>query len=136
MDLVETTGKEYKLIPGTTVAKNPKVTVNAGSQECWLFVKIDKSNDPDAYITYSIANGWTELESGIYYREQATVGAGNVTYSVLQNDQIVIKDTLTKAQLSALKDSGAFPTLSFTAYAIQKSGNGTVQEAWQIAKGL
>lgn len=135
LSLTETTGQRYHLIPGETVAKNPKVTVYAGSEDCWLFVKLDKGNDPDAYITYAIADGWTELESGVYYREQAAVTA-DVTYSVLQNDRIVVRDTLTQAQLAALKASDVYPTLSFTAYAVQKSGNGTVGEAWNIAKGL
>ena len=37
--LTETT-TNYKMVPGQTIAKDPKVTVKAGSEACWLFVKI------------------------------------------------------------------------------------------------
>ena len=64
--LAETT-TDYKMVPGNTIAKDPTVTVNAGSEACWLFVKIEESTNPklDDYISYSIATCWTKLESGV-----------------------------------------------------------------------
>ena len=64
----------YKMIPGHTIAKDPKVTVESGSEDCWLFVKITESTNPDldAYICYAIAdqyneatnpNGWQIVQS-------------------------------------------------------------------------
>lgn len=35
--LTETTGTEYKMVPGYTIAKDPKATVLAGSEECVPF---------------------------------------------------------------------------------------------------
>ena len=49
--LAETTGKTYKMVPGQTITKYPKVTVEAGSEECWLFVKIEKSTNYDNFMT-------------------------------------------------------------------------------------
>ena len=41
-------------------------------------------------------------------------------YSVLANDQVTVKDTVTKADMNALKaDDAIQPTLTFTAYACQ-----------------
>ena len=41
--LEETTGERYKMTPGATLVKDPKITVLADSEDCWLFVKIDES---------------------------------------------------------------------------------------------
>ena len=135
LDLTETTGTSYALVPGATVAKDPKVTVFAGSEACWLFVKIEKSNDPDAYITYTPADGWVALEEGVYYRQQDAITA-DVTYSVLQNDCFTVREELTSAQMTALKESGAYPTLTLTAYAVQQSGIADVAQAWERAENL
>ena len=49
----------YQMIPGHTIAKDPKVTVLADSEACWLFVEITESANFDSYMTYGIADGWT-----------------------------------------------------------------------------
>ena len=36
--LTETTGDSYKILPGNVLKKNPKVSVAAGSEKCYLFV--------------------------------------------------------------------------------------------------
>ena len=41
INLAETTGSDYKMIPGKVHAKNPTVTVTADSEDCYLFVKIE-----------------------------------------------------------------------------------------------
>ena len=85
IDLTETEGKQtdgsykFKMVPGNTIAKDPKVTVEAGSEACWLFVKIEKSSNLDSFITYSVDEGvdkWTKLTGvtgvdNVYYREVA-----------------------------------------------------------------
>ena len=69
--LTETTGTEYKMVPGQTVAKDPTITVDKDSEACWLFVKIDESTNFDDFMTYEVADGWTALpdNAGVYYRE-------------------------------------------------------------------
>ena len=49
--LTESTGTEYKMVPGYTISKDPKVTVKADSEKCYLFVKLDKSNNFDSFLT-------------------------------------------------------------------------------------
>ena len=131
LSLFETSGRNYQLIPGTTVVKNPTVTVHRGSTDCWLFVRIEESADLDNYISYTPADGWLPLGTdGVYYRLQEAVTA-DVTYSVLLNDSITVKDTVNNTSAAALKAQGIFPTLKITAYAIQQSGIATAEEAWQ-----
>lgn len=126
--LAETTGTSYKMIPGYTIDKNPKVTVLAGSEKCFLFVKVDKSANFDKFMTYTIATDWTALTGvdGVYYRI-VDASATNQEFGVLKDDQVIVKDNVTKADMDGLKANVATqPTLTFTAYACQyNSTNGT-----------
>lgn len=134
VELKETNGPEYKMIPGYTITKDPKATVLAGSEECYLFVKLDKSTNFDDYMTYEMADGWTALKdvNGVYYREVKTADIGKA-YSVLKDNQVTVKDTVTKEQMNALDVEGAVkPTLTITAYASQLYKNAT--ETFSAAK--
>ena len=132
--LAETTGTSYKMIPGYTIDKNPKVTVLADSEKCYLFVKVEKSTNFDTFMTYDMADGWTALTgvNGVFYRVVDTADMGTA-YSVLANDKVTVKDTVTKAMLNALTEATQ-PTLTFTAYACQyNNSNGThfdAADAW------
>ena len=131
-----TAANAYKMVPGATIAKDPTVTVKAGSEACWVFIKVDKSGTLDTYISYELAGGWNALSGvdGVYYREQADNSANTATdvkISVLKDDQVTVKSNVTKPMMEALQAEGAVqPTLTFTAYAIQKSGFGTASAAW------
>lgn len=137
VELKETTGTEYKMIPGYTISKNPKATVLSGSEECYLFVKLDKSADFDTYLEYVIADGWTKLDGvtdTVYYRKVLTKDI-NTAYSVLANDQVTVKGSVTKDLMNALDAAGAVkPILKFTAYASQLYKSAGVEftaaEAW------
>ena len=107
--------KEFKMIPGYTIAKDPKVTVLAGSEKCYLFVKVDKSANFDTFMTYTIADGWTALDgvNGVYYREVAA-STDNQEFGVLKDDQVTVKGEVTKAMMNELT-TATYPTLTFTA---------------------
>lgn len=132
IDLTETV-RTYKIVPGTDIPKDPKVTVKANSEACWLFVKVEEENWPDfkdgsnRKVSYAIANGWTELETGVYYREVANSDA-NQDFPVLAGNKVTVSYTLTKGEIETVKDKT--PTLTFTAYAIQKEGTGDAAAAW------
>lgn len=128
--------KEFKMIPGYTIAKDPKVTVLAGSEKCYLFVKVDKSANFDKFMTYDMAADWIALDGvdGVFYRVVDASTADQPFY-VLANNQVTVKDTVTKDNLNALNAEGATqPTLTFTAYACQYMKNSTqwftAAEAW------
>lgn len=124
--LTETTA-DYKMVPGNTIAKDPTVTVKANSEACWLFVQVTESENLDTFITYAIAEGWTKLKSGVYYREVPASDADQ-PFSVLAGNAVTVKDTVTKEMLTA--DGFTNPTLTFKAYAIQKDHFTTADAAW------
>ena len=64
---------------------------------------------------------------GVYYREVAAVTA-DTDFNVLEGNKITVKDTLTKTDIPT-----AAPTLTFTAYAVQKDGIDDVATAWAKA---
>lgn len=139
--LAETTGEDYKIIPGKDIPKDPKVTVTAGSEACWLFVKVDKVGTfVTDKVTYAIADDWTqgngtEIPSNVYYREVSAKDAKNgVSYYVLAGDTtypngvITVSDTLSKTDVDQI--AAGEISLTFTAYAVQKENITTAADAW------
>ena len=128
------TKNNFQMIPGWNIEKDPKVTVKAGSEACYLFVKLEKSENFNQYMTYDMAKGWTELQgyAGVYYREVAAATA-DTAFEVLKDNQVTVKGTVTKEQMNALT-ADTYPTLTVTAYASQLYKNNTQEftaaEAW------
>lgn len=138
--LTETTGADYTIIPGVDIEKDPKVTVEADSEACWLFVKVEEDGTFVAgKVTYSVADGWTQgdgtkIPENVYYREVRAAEAKNgASYYVLAGDTdhpngvVKVSDTLTKEDI---EDITTKPTLTFTAYAVQKDGIADAATAW------
>ena len=133
VELTET-NETYKMVPGYDIHKDPKAKVLAGSEECYLFVKLDKSQNFDTFLTYEMAEGWTLVpsETNVYFRKVLTADIGTA-YSVLANDQVTVKGEVTKAMMDGLTTE-TLPKLTVTAYASQLHKNATTEftaaEAW------
>lgn len=132
----------FKMVPGQTIVKDPKVTVVGGSEACWLFVKVEESDNLDDFITYAIAtgdNGWTQgdgtnIPANVYYRA-VSASESNQDFYVLTDNQVTVKNGVTKTMMDDLNKDGAVqPTLTFTAYACQMAGfEGNAAGAWAAA---
>ena len=133
------TKSDFKMIPGYDIQKDPKAKVLAGSEECFLFVKLEKSANFGDFMTYEMADGWTELtgENGVYYRKVQTADIGTA-YSVLKDDKVTVKGNVTKDMMNDIDNgTAAKPTLTITAYASQLHKDAetefTAAEAWANA---
>lgn len=130
--LTETTGNDYKIIPGVNIDKNPKVTVMKDSEACWLFVEVKEEGKFVAdKVTYSIDDGWTKgdgtkIPANVYYRSVDAVKA-DTDFAVLQNNKIYVSEDLSKSDIQSIT---AQPKLTFTAYAVQKDGITDAATAW------
>ncbi len=158
IELTESENLDLKMIPGWTIAKDPKVTVKAGSEACWLFVKIDKSTSYGTYLNdYEVRSGWTQgtgkgtdeggdgIPTNVYYRYIDSQTTADTDFYVLAagtganaNGYVTVKSTVTKANMTALNAEGATqPTLTFTAYACQYYSTNntpfTAVAAWEKA---
>lgn len=126
--------QQAKIIPGVDIGKDPKVTVKAGSEACWLFVKVEEEGTFVAdKVTYSVADGWTQgddtdIPANVYYREVGAVTADTDFY-VLNGNKVTVSNSLTKEDIANITQ----PKLTFTAYAVQKDGMDTAAAAWAAA---
>lgn len=133
-----TDNNDYHLMPGHTYIKDPTVKVTAGSEDCYLFVKIDNQISAieakgDTTIAAQMAtNGWKVVDAtnGVYvYAEgDADKTAVSASASKVVFSQFVIADN---ADLTAYapttkpvdgKEVTIKKSISLTAYAIQKDG--------------
>ena len=131
----------YPLIPGNSYKKNPKVTVLANSEDCYLFVRMEKIGNPDNYLDFTFdSTVWNELkdETGVYYRE-VSKSASDQSWDLLVADDngytVTVKKNIVKKGSSTDTDTiempDTTPKLVFTAYAVQKA-NLSLAEAWAL----
>lgn len=124
--------ENYKIIPGVNLPKDPTVRVKAGSEACWLFIKVEQNGTfVDGKVTYSVKtgeNGWTALnnQSDVYYREVGAV-TQDATFNILTDNQVTVSENLTKEDIKGITGN---QVLKFTAYAVQKDGIADVATAW------
>lgn len=139
-------GSQPKIIPGVDIKKDPKVTVMANSEACWLFVKVEEGNWPEfeeengtRKVSYSVNDGWIALKdtSGVYFREVSAEDAQKgIDYTVLAGNEscpsgvIKVSQELTKEEINSIRSSEKQPSLTFTAYAVQRAGIDTADAAW------
>ena len=137
--LTESENLDLKMIPGNTIFKDPKVTVLANSEACWLFVKIDESANFGNFMTYGIADGWTrgngtDIPANVYYREVEATNDSAAPFPILADNEVFVKGDVLKTELNALTDT-TLPTLTFTAYAVQRDTNiNSAVSAWGLVK--
>lgn len=129
----------YQMIPGHVIEKDPKVTVDDDSEDCYLYVKLEKSANFDTYMTYQMAAGWTQLEgvAGVFYRTVNKTDAVK-SFDVILDNEVTVLPGVTKEQMADAKNN--LPTLKVTAYATQKvnTNEGTIwtaKQAWEQTFG-
>ena len=125
--------KQAKIIPGIDIEKDPKVMVKKDSEACWLFVEVKEDGTFVANkVTYSIADGWTKgdgtnIPANVYYRS-VDAATTNTSFDILKNNKVTVSEDLTKEEIKGINVQ---PTLTFTAYAVQKDGIDTAAAAWE-----
>ena len=114
----------YKLIPGHEYVKDPTIYVDDNSEKCYVFVKVENGiaaiEGGTTIAAQMAANGWTELESGVYYK---VVDASDKKQELPVFATFTIK---TDADLSTYEGD----KVAVTAYAIQYDGFGSATAAW------
>ena len=123
------TENNYKLMPGHEYTKDPTVHVEAESETCWVFVKVENQIadiEADKTIAVQIAEkGWDALAGvpGVYYKEYTSTDDAT---DLVVFDNFKIKDDVDGTTLAGYEGK----TVEVTAYAIQKDGFDTAQAAW------
>ncbi len=121
------------LVPGTTLDKNPQVAIPENCEDSWIFVHIQETDWPaesslEPKISYKVDEGWQCLPNNesVYFREIGREDDVRSFY-VLKENQVVVSETLTKQEMSSIGQ----PKLTVTAYAIQRAGFDSPEDAWK-----
>lgn len=123
---------QAQLIPGKEYKKDPVVTVEPGSEKCYLFVKFEENGNAADYLDYTsllAAPDWTQgdgnkIPSNVWYRV-VDKNATNNAFHLLDNDTVTIKNNVTNENMEAASKA----QLVYTAYACQFEGM-TAAQAW------
>lgn len=124
-----TTGVNYTdLVATQEVTKDPTVYVATDSEDAYVFVKLEvvkDSEDQADMLDYEIATGWTALSgvNNVYYRVVNKADTTR-TFAVLKDNKVTVKDELV--------GTDKIETLKFTAYAVQKLGLNSAEEAYAV----
>jgi len=122
---------KYHLIPGHKYVKDPVVYIDAESENCWLFVKLEnglKEIIAATTIEEQIqANGWSVIdEANNIWAYKEIVGAG---MKVPTFAEFTLK---TDADVSAYDtEENPAAKIEVTAYAVQADGFATAAAAWE-----
>lgn len=157
IELAETTGSSYKMVPGEDVAKDHTITVKKGSEESYVFVKvtitnnvidenedgaIDEVNETRTFLTITMASGWTQIAgTDVWYRNdtvdvlEADVDA---TIGVFAGDKVVVNDDVSQDELDYITENDTkAPKIVVTAYAVQTSADfANAEAAWDATFGV
>lgn len=136
------TDNSYKLLPGHEYTKDPTIHVDANSEDCYLFVKVDNQianiEAEDAKVASQMDDkGWKLVKDNVYVYVGTAAGA-TMPLAVTKNDKnipvfekIKIADFVNGTQLKDYENKN----ITVTAYAVQKAGfeGKTPAEIWATA---
>lgn len=136
---------EYKLLPGHEYTKDPTIHVDANSEDCYLFVKVENGieaiEDESSKVADQMTrNGWAEVEGkGVYVYVGTETGATKPRAVTKENKNIPVFNNIKIAgsvdgtQLERYKNNNT--TITVTAYAVQKDGfaGKSAAEIWTAA---
>ena len=133
----------YHLLPGHTYTKDPIVHVSAGSEDCYLFVKVTNQiaaieDSSNTVASQMAAKGWTVVDAtkGIYVYTGTT---GTTPLAVSANANVPVFESFKVAGTvdnDTLDDYDGM-TIVVNAYAIQADGfeNATPADIWAAGFG-
>lgn len=124
IELKETTGSDYKIVPGSSQAKDPTVTVKAGSEKCYVYVLIDNTVvlGGETVATPNLSSDWSEVASSdtktLYcYNKPVDLSNSDDDLSLTVFTQVDYADSIEKDDITTLTGK----KIIVTAYAHQAS---------------
>ena len=129
---------EYKLIPGHTYTKDPIIHILAGSEDCYLFVKVEngiaaiEDNSTNTIAAQLAANGWVSLVVDGETVANVYCKVDPVETEADKNNDIKIFESFkiaTNADVSTYGNA----EIVITAYAVQADGFDSAAAAWKGA---
>ena len=128
----------YKLMPGSTYTKDPTVHVDADSEDCYLFVKVENEiagiEGAKTIASQMSEKGWVAVgdEEGLYvYTAEGAPAVVTAESDVTVFENFTIDGTVNNETLAFYEEK----TITVTAYAIQAEGfeGQTAGDIWTAA---
>lgn len=115
IDLNETTGTQYKIIPGGESAKDPKLTVQSGSEKCYVYAYVENNLalNNSIVVTPDInSTDWIEVAkvtgadgtTKVLYRYKEIVDATSASVELPVFTKVGYADTITKGDINTLNN--------------------------------
>lgn len=132
-NLVEGQNNSYPAIPGATYEKDPTVEVVTGSEDCYLFVKFEYTENADTYLNYTsnltTTKGWKQIDTTtangvtteVWYRvvKKTDTTRSFALLADLPNKSVGITLEIKSSVTNQNMDTAAAQSLTWTAYAVQ-----------------
>lgn len=146
----------YTIVPGMDIAKDPMVSYKyEGENEAvpvYVFVNVVAEgwtqegnaysvlgDDNSALLSWSVdcneTTGWKPVSAeydDVYYKVVAA-GESLENVAVIAGNKITVSSAITEKNVSDIAKAAG--DITFTAYAIQQAGFGTVADAWEAVSG-
>lgn len=128
------TSNTYKLVPGRTYVKDPTVHIAAGSEPCYVFVKVVNpiaGIEGDNTIAAQMAEkGWTSVDEGYpdVYAWPTVVSTSATTRDISVFDSFTIKSDASLAS--------SYAPITVQAAVVQADGFTDFLDAWAANDGL
>ena len=142
-DAARVNENSYKLMPGHEYVKDPTIHVAAGSENCYLFVKVENGITALEATGKTIAEqmaarGWVAIAEGsnVYYLTKTVDGV--TTAKIDNSGDVVVFEKFTlkdNADTTNAEANYANATVIVTAYAVQADGFATAKAAWDATFG-
>ena len=136
-----TDGNTYTLVPGHVYTKDPAVTIEGGSEPCYVYMAITNPiaaiEDSPTIASQMTAAGWTRVANSNTTIKGDVWAYGNIVPKSANDSRIAgfstfsIKDTLSGDALAPYTGK----QIDISAYAVQADGFSTAQEAWNSTFG-
>lgn len=141
--LTESTDGQYKIQPGTSALKDPKIEVGANSSACWVFIEVFEDDGLGDYIDYEAREGWVAVsaataEGRVVYGRETAATAGQSFYFLegaevaedeTDEDKIALGNGIVTYKNVNQQLEGELK-LTFMGYAIQADGFANMDSAW------
>lgn len=123
---------QYKMIPGHEYKKDPTVHISEGSEDCWVFVKVDinvtETTETAKTIASQLTNkGWTCVDA------TNNIWGYNTMLSNSGTKDAVAFNTFTLANTYASGTDVSEMSINITAYAVQADGFNSAAVAYAAA---
>ena len=156
-NVVRDKANAYHLLPGHEYTKDPIIHVDADSEDCYVFVTVsneitaieaaatEKMANGSNYVpivTQITKNGWTPLSEGsnVYYKECSKSDTDKdieVFANFMISGKVTVNQLATYAPTTTGGDAATttYKSIIVNAYAVQKDGFATAQDAWGATFG-